>query len=65
MRVFLQVFIPLGLFVAVLLTPIYLRRDLEKVDSDAIVDPHTTVNVFTATTSDQGSNSPRRIRLEF
>jgi hypothetical protein len=31
----------LGLFVAVLLTPIYLQRDFEKNDSDEIIDPHT------------------------
>ena len=52
MRVFLQVFIPFGIFVAVLLTPIYLQRDFEKNESDAIFDPHTGGSQVTdATTS--------------
>jgi hypothetical protein len=55
MRVLLQVLIPLGLFVAVLLTPIYLRKDFEKNESDAIIDPHTGGAAVTdATTSVDG-----------
>jgi hypothetical protein len=52
MRVFLQVIIPFGLFVAVLLTPFFLQRDLRNDDGDANVDPHTEIDdVITETTS--------------
>ena len=43
MRALFQFFIPFGLFIAVLLTPIYLRRDFEDDKSDKIIDSYTGV----------------------
>ena len=50
MRVFLQIFIPLGLFIAVLLTPIYLQRDLRVDNSDSTVEPQTEFDDAFSTT---------------
>ena len=41
MRAIFQVFIPLGLFISILLTPIYLRTDFEDEESDKIIESQT------------------------